>query len=235
MRLELWCVDVFQHSDILESAERALSCLSAEEIKRAESMTLSQRDCRAWRAAHIALRLVLERWLGAGVRGQAWRTGSAGRPELEGGALSFSLSHAGEAALIGLCDRGPIGVDIERLRPITINAERRALLAAYAGSLNPGVALPVDPEHQFLQAWVRLEAVAKADGGGIGRPLAEAGMIGPRARAGAASLARFAVRDLSVGIGSFAAVAAPELPAEALVRRFPDGDGVLLGLLGGGG
>ena len=63
--------------------------------------------------------------------------------------VHFNLSHTSGAVLAGVSD-APIGVDIERLRPVSPAALRR---------LAPGV-----EERDFFPCWVRREARAKLDG-----------------------------------------------------------------------
>jgi hypothetical protein len=93
---------------------------------------------------------------------------------------------------------------------------RTELIAAatgLAGKPPPGTA----PDARFLYAWCRLEAFAKARGLGIGRTLADLGLRSgqPRAPADievacrrAARAAGVKVRDLPLGRGLYAAVAA---------------------------
>lgn len=70
--------------------------------------------------------------------------------------VQFNLSHTTGAVLVGLSDQ-PLGVDIERVRPVSERAMRRLA----------GVAT----EKAFFQSWVRREARAKRGGGGIGTML----------------------------------------------------------------
>lgn len=67
--------------------------------------------------------------------------------------VHFNISHTGGAVLVGISDQ-PIGVDIERIRPVSQRAMRR--LAA------------VSSEKDFFQSWVRREARTKRSGNGIG-------------------------------------------------------------------
>ena len=67
--------------------------------------------------------------------------------------VHFNLSHTSGAVLVGLSDQ-PIGVDIERIRPMSPASLER--LAA-------GVA-----EQDFFPCWVRREARAKLDGTDMG-------------------------------------------------------------------
>lgn len=74
-----------------------------------------------------------------------------GTPEVQ-----FSLSHTRGAALAGLSAR-PVGVDVERLRPVRAAALRRTEGAA--------------SETEFFQTWVRREARCKLRGVGVGAML----------------------------------------------------------------
>jgi 4'-phosphopantetheinyl transferase len=72
-----------------------------------------------------------------------------------------------------------------------------------------------------LEAWVCLEAVAKARGNGIGPLLTEGGVVGG-SRDGSVSKSEFEIRKLDMPRGYVAAVAAKSLPPELPVVPFPD-------------
>ncbi len=67
-------------------------------------------------------------------------------------AVQFSLSHTDGAVLVGV-SRAPIGVDIERIRPIRGSVMRRFGEA--------------DTTEAFFQSWVRREARSKRTGIGV--------------------------------------------------------------------
>lgn len=67
--------------------------------------------------------------------------------------VHFNLSHTGGAVLIALSDQ-PVGVDIERIRPVSERAMKRLA--------------DVATEEAFFQSWVRREARSKRSGAGIG-------------------------------------------------------------------
>lgn len=71
-------------------------------------------------------------------------------------AVEFNLSHTAGAVLVGLSDQ-PLGVDIERIRPVSGRAMHR---------LAHG-----ETEEAFFKSWVRREARSKCGGGGIGSML----------------------------------------------------------------
>lgn len=215
---ELWCVDLAAAAPALQAIEARTPRLAALDKARASAFS-EPRVRTEWLAAHIALRLVIERVAGSRWRGEAFARRERGKPYLEGAAIDFSLSHAPGLALIGIAHGGLIGVDVERTRTVRIDAARRASIRE-AGAGTCAASLPSDEEAGFLQAWVRLEACAKAEGCGIGRLLTRLGIFGAGARAPetvllarerAAALVAAgpvaSVCDLQLGPGIYAAVA----------------------------
>ena len=67
--------------------------------------------------------------------------------------VHFNISHTNGAVLVGLGDQD-IGVDIERIRPVSQRSMQRL-----AG---------VVTEKEFFQSWVRREARSKRGGSGVG-------------------------------------------------------------------
>ena len=195
--LELWLVDLDATAGPLMAAEADCSRLSPQEAERAQAITNDSVRQR-WLSAHIALRLLLERWGGAGLRAQPFQFAPGGRPFLSGPAPHFSLSHAGQFALIGLTRSAPLGVDIEVISPRVMPLERRSRLVSFANDVAGGAELPLvhasltsgahvaaDPAEDanvetaaFIQAWCRVEAFAKADGRGLLAVLSQAGIMG---------------------------------------------------------
>jgi len=204
---ELWCVDLAAAGAALHTLEERTPRLSAAD--RARAADLSDVTVRAeWVATHIALRLLIERAAGTQCRRATFVRSERGKPHLDGAPLAFSISHAPGLALIGLAPGGSIGVDVERTRRVRVGEARRARIEE-AGAALSTAPLPTKGNARFLQAWVRLEALAKADGCGIGRLLTRLGILG----AGNLVVALLAgdtppsVRDLHLGDGVFAAVA----------------------------
>jgi 4'-phosphopantetheinyl transferase len=230
--LELWCVDLAAAAPALREMERRSPRLSDWDRQTAAAMA-DREGAAQWLAAHAALRLLLERAAGARWRGVTFARGPNVRPHLPGAAVQFSLAHIDGLALIGLAPEGDIGVDLERERAVRVRAPRREAIEAAGAALEVGRPLPEDGNARFLQAWVRLEAFAKAQGCGIGRLLAQLGIVGARAvapevmrervAAARAEARAAAVHDLDLGSPLFAAVAlAPELtvpPVRCLPAR----------------
>jgi 4'-phosphopantetheinyl transferase len=201
---------------------------------RQHASTIADRSAATeWLASHIALRLLLERAAGTRWRGVPLARRPGARPHLDGAPVAFNLSHVDGLALIALTRSGDIGVDVERARAVRVRPPRRGLIEVAGAALNTRQPLPEDDsDARFLQAWVRLEAFAKAQGSGIGRLLTQLGIVGGReiapadlmkgveaVRAGARANA---VHDLDLGReGLFAAVALPPGQAVPQVRWLP--------------
>jgi len=209
----LWLVDLDASAEALERIEAAAPRLPLEQRARLEAI----RDPAARRErmlSHIALRILLEQASGtSAVRKLPFEIGASGKPSLPAGYPSFSLAHTNGHALIAIAPRGRLGVDIERLRPISIPDARRVPIEAEAVRLAAGAPLAGerDRDARFLRAWVRIEAVAKAEGTGVGpmlerlRPAVESSVLRQSAHPGACH--SVVAHDVPVPEGLFAAVA----------------------------
>ena len=123
--------------------------------------------------AHAAVRLFLARCLGVEPVNIRYEAGEHGKPRLAATSppLEFNLSHAGGLCLLAAARARAVGVDVELVRELPDEAsiaeahfsaaEREALR-----SLPPAERRPA-----FFRCWIRKEAVLKADGEGLGRPL----------------------------------------------------------------
>jgi 4'-phosphopantetheinyl transferase len=173
--IELWLVDLERCGPALARLERETARLAGDELARAGA--IGDAAVRAERiAAHTALRILLERAAGAGTRRRPFVRGPSGAPRLADGGVRFSLSHTEGFAMIGLAAALPIGVDLERTRPVSLPPRRRDELMAAAVGLGGGP-LP-DGDRAVVQAWVRLEAFTKARGRALIGTLTDLGLRG---------------------------------------------------------
>ena len=203
---ELWFVDLTACAPSLLQVERQQPRLPAGDQFGGHNERM---------VAHIALRIILERHSGQVVRGLPFEVGTSGKPLLPESLPFFSLSHCRGFALIAVDASGAIGVDLESTRSIRMPADRTRLLLAAASALAPSEKELGGTDQDLLQAWVRLEAFAKADGRGIGHLLTALGIVGARTVDISASLRNvrdswppFTLYDLDVPAGHFAALAA---------------------------
>ena len=200
--LDLWLVDLISGASVLVNFARELDL-----IPLAEPAITPHGTARA------ALRILLAGHVGLDVARQPFVIAPGGKPSLAGAAsppVEFSLAHGDTAAIVVISRDGPVGIDLEEPRSVRLADDRRAALIAAAASLAPETPLPDGPgDARFLQAWTRLEALAKATGEGLG-PLLE------RVRRDGSPVARTAisghpvhVRDVRVrsSLAVYAAVA----------------------------
>lgn len=97
-------------------------------------------------------------------------SGDHGKPQLadRSAGIHFSLAHSGRHVVVAVSRAAAVGIDVECLKPKADYRPmyRRTLTADEAVAFQAGGGQP----HDFLRAWVRKEAVAKAVGTGIATP-----------------------------------------------------------------
>lgn len=213
---ELWLVDLHKSGEALEALEASSPRLPSD-VRTRLAVIKDERTRHERRRAHIALRVLLERRLGPSMRGTPFIIAASGKPALAIDGVSFSLAHTKGLALIGIGDRAPLGVDLELMRPVHMPDARRAPIEMEAIALAAGAPLgEADPDARFLRAWVRIEAVAKALGQGVG-PILErlrpgrdsAGPLAELPGQSAAERGLIVAHDVAATEGVFAAVALP--------------------------
>jgi 4'-phosphopantetheinyl transferase len=226
--VDVWLADIDAVGEALDALERRFSLLAADE--RARASGLDSLRAQRWARTRVALRALLASQLGVPSAQSPFQLSAAGKPRLAEGALEFSLSHSGRFALIALSRDGPVGVDIETRNQVNMHPDRLQAIESAATALAPDAPLPArDDAIRFVQAWTRLEALAKATGAGIGALLTSLGIRGP-----AEALGDYAKPDVSelliadgcplrvtdLRLGCAAAVAGPAY-ADVVLRRLP--------------
>lgn len=157
---DLWLVDTLQ-----PLPDQAMLALSADELARAHRFHAPQHADR-YRRGHAALRLLLSQFVDMPMGSLQFVRDGWGKPRLAGTpGLHFSISYAGNAVLVGIAWRRPIGVDLEPSRPIP---DAHELAGAH---FTPDECAQVDTDQAFLTGWTRKEACVKALGPGLGVPL----------------------------------------------------------------
>ncbi len=220
--LEVFFIDLARCETRLDAEERRTPRLSAADHERARAMK-DERAARLWLSARIATRIILERAAGKNIRGLPFLIEPGGRPSLAGRGPHFSVSHSADVALIAVASDMPLGVDLElSARELRMSGDRRRRILAAADRLAASPGLRADRDSDVLAAWVRLEAVAKALGKGIGRLLTEEGVVGGRGEPGTPrAKTSVEVRSLPLAAKYTAAIAAPRLPADIEVQELP--------------
>lgn len=148
MAVDLWGIQM-ERSLTPQETEFLFEILPAERRER----LLRLRNRKYWReplCAYGLLRLALLRTYGL-LEIPTLTLGEQGKPEFSGHpSIHFSLTHTEGAVLIGLSD-APLGVDLEKLRPVSQRISTR--LAATG-----------ETAEEYFRNWVRYEAAVKRRG-----------------------------------------------------------------------
>lgn len=226
--VDVWLADIDAAGEALDALEGRFALVSPDEHARASRLQPLQ--AQPWMRTRIALRALLASRLDISSARSPFLLSAAGKPRLADATLHFNLSHSGRFALMGLCAAGPVGVDIETRNQVKLHPDRLQAIEAAAIALAPDVPLPGHADAtRIVQAWTRLEALAKATGTGIGALLVSLGIRGPvqtldgGTAPGAGSLLMAdgcPLRITDLRLGCAAAVAGPEA-ADVVLRRLP--------------
>lgn len=94
-----------------------------------------------------------------------------GKPYLKSqgarGPIHFNLSHSEGAALFGFSMAGPIGVDVEQLRPIADALDIAGHYFSHRQKMELESAPSSEKDRLFFEYWTRMEAWLKACGEGL--------------------------------------------------------------------
>lgn len=118
-------------------------------------------------AGRSLLRQVLGHATGCRPERLVFHYNAKGRPELAGGGIAFNLSHSHGLGLLAVTESGRIGVDLERVRPVSdlLGMSRRYFTPREVGDLEAAdISSQLDV---FYQLWTRKEAFIKAHGEGV--------------------------------------------------------------------
>lgn len=228
--VDVWTLDVRA-----PHAAPLAGLLAPDEVERAERFVLEDAR-RRWIAARGLLRSVLARYAGCapGELRIARRPclhcgGPHGKPVLEGEPgerLAFNLTHSHDVAAVAVTAGVEVGLDVER-RDAARDLDRLARATLAPDEQERLDALPpAERARAFFDAWTRKEALLKATGEGIFRPLREVRV--PLVAGGPFTTAldgpdrrRFTLVDVAVADGYSGAVALLGERAEVRVRSWP--------------
>jgi len=153
---------------------RCAAVLSAEETGRAAKFRL-ERDQRRFTVAHGALRSILAGYLRCDPTTLSFTQSPRGKPSLEGPEakipLHFNLTHSNEMALVAVTSIGPVGVDVECIRPLNDASGIADRFFSPRESQGLAALPPGEKPPAFFNLWTRKEAWLKATGQGISESL----------------------------------------------------------------
>lgn len=164
--VHLW----FGSLEALVPHERALNnLLSLEEKARLDKYAFPVHRRRFILRRGI-LRLILASYLECRAQDITYVYGAYGKPSLAGGP-AFNLADCDDDFICAVTRHGEVGVDIERVRPLEDFAE---IAQRYFSSLENKVFASLHESERleaFFCGWTRKEAIVKAEGMGLSRPL----------------------------------------------------------------
>jgi 4'-phosphopantetheinyl transferase len=224
--LHVWRAGTAASVDALRAAE---ALLAADEWERAERFR-HEPSRTAYIVARAALRRIVGAYLDTDPSSVRVACAASGKPYLAGPdraeRLEFNLSHSGEWALYAFALDRPVGVDVERIRPMPdlMDIARRFFAASeYEALRSLDGACRLEP---FFACWTRKEAYLKARGPGLSAAMSEFAVSvsvsePPRLLADCENpgeVDRWAFRTVDVGPGYAGAVVVEGQPAR--VRFF---------------
>src|SRR5262249_17248627 len=178
----VWIIDLdagLSPGESAESAEpgpeRELLC---EEERTRAARFVRPRDRRRFVRCRAALREILGGLLAESAAVLSFRAVGQGKPELAQSSestdsendrltLRFNVSHSAELALIAVCRGRELGIDLERVRPIS---EAARIVDSFFTIAEQSAFAMIGREDQslaFHRGWTRKEAILKALGVGI--------------------------------------------------------------------
>ena len=158
---------------------------------------------------HDALRQILCSYVGGDPAALAFEVGAHGKPSLAGHELEFSFSRSGELAFVAVSRGGPVGVDVQRVKPgraVERIARRRFARDEAAALVAAG---PAGQEAAFHRCWAGKEAYVKGLGTGLSHGLASFSVAGLARGRERCSVGAWQIEQLATLAGYAAAVAAP--------------------------
>ena len=165
--VHLWTVSLDAGPD---SVCLLLNTLSGDERVRAARLRTTELRLR-FIVAHGALRRILSQYVGMAPEQIRLEATALGKPSIVGSPLTFNLSHSDGLAVCAVTAQGQVGVDVERVRPVTdaTNIVRRYFAP---NEVLKYESLPASERSAaFFSIWTRKEAFLKATGLGLQRGL----------------------------------------------------------------
>jgi 4'-phosphopantetheinyl transferase len=159
--VHLW---LLQDGALAAAVEHA-ALLAEDERERAAR--LGDHRSRSYIGTRATLRLLLSRYTNELPDAIRFSYGPLGKPAFGPGGVHFSISHAGDRALLAFSRSTAIGVDLERVRTTRRFDALTARFFADANARAISIASPSALPRVFAEAWAQREAYVKAVGGGL--------------------------------------------------------------------
>ena len=152
--------------------DAAYFSMSSERRKKCDGFRF-QSDKDLCVAADMLLRRVLSEKTGLPPEELVFSVSENGKPYLENGEYHFNVSHSGNMVAVAVNESCPVGIDVEKIRPVSARISKRVFSDADMRFVFDG---PVIPEGlledretllRFFTVWTYKEAFVKMTGEGI--------------------------------------------------------------------
>ena len=162
---DVWYAWVGDHARDVDRFTREF--LSSDEAAR-RAHYRSRAAAERYVVTRSLVRIVLGEHLGVGPRALRVSRTDTGKPIVAEG-INFNVTHSGDLVLLAVCERRPVGVDVERRREVP--RVRELMLRWFSESERQECAhlstLGLTDSEAFLRVWSLKEARLKALGVGI--------------------------------------------------------------------
>ena len=156
--------------------DAAYFSMSPERRKKCDGLR-NQADKDLCIVSDMLLRRVLSEKLGIPPAELVFAVTDKGKPYLECGAYHFSVSHSGNIAAVAVNRDCPVGIDVEKIRPVSARiifrffSKSDARFVLGGSRIENGVIEEREMMTRFFKVWTYKEAFVKMTGEGIGADL----------------------------------------------------------------
>jgi 4'-phosphopantetheinyl transferase len=204
--IHVWTASVTDHDE----KPTDLDLLDASERARADRFLLSRHRTR-FIQSHAFMRQVLATYSRRDARSLNFVISPSGKPALDP-RLCFNMSHSADCCVIAVRSNHPVGIDVERLRELTVEVAHR--FAASEQKVLAGLTASA-AQSAFLMLWTHKEAVIKMLGVSLAENLDQlefeldaGGMLRIRSwRRDRTTVTHWAIRRINPMVGYIAAIA----------------------------
>lgn len=158
IEVDLWCWSVADPAE----ATRLQACLSRDELARAGQFYRPD-DRVAFVIRRGRMREILGARIGVPAGALRFTYNADGKPDLRGGP-HFSLSHSAGCALLAVCGSGPLGVDVEAVKPLSADIGH---VFTHDEQSDLNQVADADRLRATFRLWTQKEALSKALGIGV--------------------------------------------------------------------
>ena len=149
------------------------SLMSQEKKRRVDRFRFEDDKKRTVVGEMLARRAISE-WCGVAEESIVFETAEHGKPYTEDLNVEFNISHSADMVVCVVHDN-PVGVDIEKIRPVDLNTAKRIFSDEETGSIFGGIPDVEDYNHylndavlqRFFELWTPKEARSKCIGTGL--------------------------------------------------------------------